>query len=52
MDLQLKGKGVLVTAASKGLGKAAAHAFAEEGARVVMCARGGALEGRGCGRRS
>ena len=39
MDLQLKGKVALVTAASKGLGKAAAREFAREGAHVVMCAR-------------
>ncbi len=44
MDLQLSGKVALVTAASKGLGKASAVAFAKEGARVVMCARSEALE--------
>jgi 3-oxoacyl-[acyl-carrier protein] reductase len=45
MDLGLKGKVALVTAASKGMGKASALAFAAEGARVAMCARTeGALE--------
>ena len=39
MDLGLKGKVALVTAASKGMGKASALAFATEGARVAMCAR-------------
>jgi 3-oxoacyl-[acyl-carrier protein] reductase len=39
MDLGLKGKTALVTAASKGMGRACAAAFAAEGARVVMCAR-------------
>ncbi len=38
MDLQLKGKIILVTAASKGLGKATARQFAREGAKVVICA--------------
>jgi 3-oxoacyl-[acyl-carrier protein] reductase len=40
MDLGLKGKRALVTAASKGLGKATAIALAAEGARVLICARG------------
>jgi 3-oxoacyl-[acyl-carrier protein] reductase len=40
MDLGLSGKVALVTAASKGLGRAAAQALAEEGARLVICARG------------
>jgi len=39
MDLGLKGKTALVTAASKGMGKACALGFASEGARVAMCAR-------------
>ena len=39
MDLGLKGKTALVTASSKGMGKACALGLAAEGARVVMCAR-------------
>jgi len=39
MDLGLKDKVALVTAASKGLGKAVAGEFAIEGAQVIMCAR-------------
>lgn len=44
MDLQLTGKVALVTAASRGLGKAAARQLALEGARLVICARGERLE--------
>lgn len=44
MDLQLKNKVALVTAASKGLGKAAAREFAREGAKVAMCARSEVLD--------
>ena len=39
MDLGLKGKVALVTAASKGMGRACAMQFAAEGARVAICAR-------------
>src|ERR1043166_1476879 len=39
MDMGLKGKVALVTAASKGMGKACAMGLAAEGARVAMCAR-------------
>jgi 3-oxoacyl-[acyl-carrier protein] reductase len=42
--LQLRGKVALVTAASKGLGKATAWQFAREGAKVVICARSEAVE--------
>jgi 3-oxoacyl-[acyl-carrier protein] reductase len=44
MDLQLNGQVALVTAASKGLGKASAKALAEEGARVAICARSDVLD--------
>ncbi|WP_058306669.1 SDR family oxidoreductase [Gracilibacillus massiliensis] len=39
MDLGVKGKKVLVTAASKGLGKACAKAYAKEGAQVYIASR-------------
>jgi 3-oxoacyl-[acyl-carrier protein] reductase len=44
MDLDLKGKVALVTAASKGLGKATAREFVREGAHVAMSARSGLIE--------
>lgn len=37
---QLKGKTVLITGASSGIGRACAEVFAGEGCRVIMCARG------------
>jgi len=40
MDLGLKDRVAIVTASSKGLGKAVASGLAFEGARVVICARG------------
>ncbi len=40
MDLGIAGRVALVTAASKGLGRASAVALAREGAKVVVCARG------------
>ena len=40
MDLGLKGKAAIVTAASKGIGKAVAVELAKEGVNVSICARG------------
>lgn len=39
MDLGLKGKNALVTASSKGIGKACAEALASEGCNVMICSR-------------
>jgi 3-oxoacyl-[acyl-carrier protein] reductase len=39
MDLGIKGKTALITASSKGIGKAAAEGFAAEGCNVAICSR-------------
>jgi 3-oxoacyl-[acyl-carrier protein] reductase len=40
MDLELTGKVAIVTGSSRGLGLASARGLLQEGARVVICARG------------
>jgi len=39
MELGLKGKKVVITGATRGLGRAMAQAFAQEGADIALCAR-------------
>ena len=39
MDLNLKGKRVLVTGGSKGIGRASARVLAQEGCEVMIAAR-------------
>jgi 3-oxoacyl-[acyl-carrier protein] reductase len=39
MDLGLKGKTVIITASSSGIGKAIADGFAAEGANIAICSR-------------
>lgn len=43
MDLKLREKVVVITGASRGIGRATAGVFAEEGARLVLAARSGNL---------
>ncbi len=40
MDLQLRGKSILVTGGSRGIGRATVERLCAEGARVATCARG------------
>ena len=40
MDLELRGKTAIITGGSKGIGRAAALRLVEEGASVLVCARG------------
>ena len=44
MDLDLKGKHFIITGGTRGIGRAIALAFADEGADVSICAR----DARGC----
>src|SRR4051794_6072714 len=46
--LRLKGKRAVITGASRGLGREIARAFLDEGASVLLCARGRAELGETC----
>jgi 3-oxoacyl-[acyl-carrier protein] reductase len=46
--MQLKNRGVVITGASQGLGRAIAEACVREGAHVMICARGKALLEQTC----
>ena len=39
MDLGLKGRNVFITGATRGIGRAIADTFADEGCNVAICAR-------------
>jgi len=39
MDLELSGRGTVITGSSRGIGRATALAFAREGAQLAICAR-------------
>jgi NAD(P)-dependent dehydrogenase (short-subunit alcohol dehydrogenase family) len=50
MDLQLRGKKVLITGASQGIGEGLAEVFAEEGCNLILVARSGEKLARLAGR--
>ena len=50
MDLQLRGKKVLITGASQGIGEGLADVFAEEGCNLILVARSGDKLARLAGR--